>query len=383
MTTTIEAIPLGVYVHVPWCVRKCPYCDFNSHALEGRAPGEDWLARIEADLDSEADVLAGRPLRTVFFGGGTPSLLEPEIIGGVLTALQRRARFADDIEITLEANPGAADAARFAGYRAAGVNRLSIGVQSFDDAMLARLGRVHDAAAARNAIEDARRAGFSRVNVDLMHGLPGQRVAGAVADIDAALALGVDHLSWYQLTIERNTAFHSAPPILPDEDDCAAIEEAGAARIRAAGLSRYEVSAWCRPGEEARHNLGYWTFGDYVGVGPGAHGKISRHAADGLHVERTQRTRAPSHWLEPSAAEARNARRVDAADLPGEFAMGALRLVDGVAWETFAARTGLGEAALRATAAPLVEQGLLRSDRFATTETGLRFLDRVVAAFLA
>ena len=372
--------PLALYVHVPWCVRKCPYCDFNSHALSGDVPAAAWLARIEADLDVEL-AAAERPLTSIFIGGGTPSLLEAPTIEGLLAAVSARFELAPDAEITLEANPGTAEAERFAGYREAGVNRLSIGVQSFDDDALARLGRIHGGAEARRAIDLARAAGFERVNVDLMHGLPGQTAQAALADLDRALDAGIRHLSWYQLTLEPNTVFHSRPPTLPVEDVLAEIEDSGAERLRAAGLGRYEVSAWAEPGDESRHNLNYWRFGDYLGIGPGAHGKLT--GTDGV-VVRTRRTRSPKDWLDVAGgAPARNASTVAPDALPGEFMMNALRLVDGVEPALFEARTGLALARIEGPLGSLRREGLLREDRLATTPLGLRFLDRVVGAFVA
>jgi oxygen-independent coproporphyrinogen-3 oxidase len=375
----MERPPLALYVHVPWCVRKCPYCDFNSHGLTGELPAAAWLARIEAELDAESSAV-DRPLVSVFVGGGTPSLLDAGTIAGLLDAISARFHLAGDAEITLEANPGTAEAERFAGYRAAGVNRLSLGVQSFDDAALARLGRIHGGAEARRAIDLAHGAGFERLNVDLMHGLPGQSVAAALEDLDRALAAGVRHLSWYQLTIEPNTAFHSRPPTLPVEDVLEDIEAEGAARLLDAGLARYEVSAWAEPGEESRHNLNYWSFGDYLGIGPGAHGTLT--GADGT-ILRTRRTRGPKDWLETgNGPPARNAAPVGVDALPGEFMMNALRLIDGVEPALFEARTGRGLGTIREPLRALRDEGLLREDRLATTPLGLRFLDRVVGTFL-
>ena len=374
--------PLSLYVHVPWCVRKCPYCDFNSHTLAGELPEARWLARIEADLDAERDAAAGRPLASLFVGGGTPSLLSPATVAGLLEAVAARFTLAPDAEITLEANPGTAEAERFRGYRAAGVNRLSLGVQSFDDAALARLGRIHGGDEGRRAMDLAAAAGFERVNVDLMHGLPGQTPEAAEADVATALAAGVRHLSWYQLTIEPNTAFHARPPALPGEGILEAIEDRGRRRLADAGLAPYEVSAWAQPGEESRHNLGYWRFGDYLGVGPGAHGKITDGAG---RILRTRRTRAPKDWFGPGAGApppARRATPVLPEALPGEFMMNALRLTDGVDEALFEARTGLPLATVAAPLARLRAEGLLAPDRLAATALGRRFLDRTVAAFL-
>ena len=365
----------GLYVHVPWCVRKCPYCDFNSHEHTGPLPEADYLAALRADLGAEVLRHDPLPFASVFFGGGTPSLMAPATIGAVLERVDALGLLAADAEITLEANPGTFDAARFAGYRAAGVNRLSIGVQSFDDATLHALGRIHDGGAARTAVSAAARL-FDTFNVDLMHGSPGQNRQAAVDDLEHALALGAPHLSWYQLTIERNTAFWRSPPELPDEDTLEAIEQAGFDRLAQAGLARYEVSAFARPGHASRHNLNYWRFGDYLGIGAGAHGKITRGTAD---VLRTRRTRLPSDYL----AEQRPLDTpVAVAELPAEFMLNALRLVDGVPWERFETATGLPLETIAEPVEMLHSRGWLRTDRLATTALGYRFLDTVIQAFV-
>jgi oxygen-independent coproporphyrinogen-3 oxidase len=377
--------PLALYVHVPWCVRKCPYCDFNSHELSGELPVDAYVARALADLDTELDAVDGRPLTSIFVGGGTPSLLPAAAVGELLDGIAARVPLADDAEITLEANPGTAEAMRFADLRAAGVNRLSLGVQSFSDRALAALGRIHDGAEAVAAVERARAGGFERLNIDLMHGLPGQTREEALTDLDRALALGVEHLSWYQLTIEPNTAFHRRPPTLPDEDVLGAIEDEGAERLARAGFERYEVSAWGRNGDRARHNLVYWTFGDYLGIGPGAHGKVSRRHGAGLAVERRRRTRMPADWFEDGGTGAPPkvlTTPVTREALIEEFALNALRLVDGVDPALFEARTGMDAAAIAAPVAALRAEGLMREDRFGVTPLGLRFLDRVVGRFL-
>ncbi len=378
--------PLAVYVHVPWCVRKCPYCDFNSHAQAGELPEAAWLARLADDLADDLDEtpeLAGRTVDSIFFGGGTPSLLSPATLGGALDLLHARLDVDRTAEITLEANPGTTEAARFRGFRSAGFNRLSIGVQSFSDRALAALGRIHDAADARRALAEAAAAGFGRINVDLMHGLPGQTHAEALADLEEGMQRGAGHLSWYQLTIEPNTEFFSRPPLLPLEDILGGIEDAGQAELETAGFARYEVSAWARPGEESRHNLNYWTFGDYLGLGPGAHGKISRTgSARPLAVLRSRRTRAPADWLAKRTGPRARRERIEATALPGEFMLNALRLTNGVDEDLFEARTGLPLERVGPVIAALREEGLLRPDRIATTPMGLRFLDRVVGRFL-
>ncbi|HHI76505.1 MAG TPA: radical SAM family heme chaperone HemW, partial [Gammaproteobacteria bacterium] len=287
-------IPLGLYIHIPWCVRKCPYCDFNSHRAPQALPEADYVDALLRDLAVQAERVAGRTLETVFIGGGTPSLFSGRAIGELLAGAARLLPLAPDAEITLEANPGTAEAGRFADYRAAGVNRLSIGVQSLDDASLRALGRIHDQTQALAAVDMARRAGFDNLNLDLMYGLPRQTPEAALADLEALIGLGPEHLSWYQLTLEPNTLFHHDPPPLPDDDALGEMMDAGLARLSAAGFVQYEISAHARPGRQARHNLNYWRFGDYLGIGAGAHAKLT--GADGT-VRRYARPRHPRDYL--------------------------------------------------------------------------------------
>ncbi len=371
--------PLSLYVHLPWCLRKCPYCDFNSHAVGEALPEAEYIEALLADLDRQVPWIDCRSIETVFIGGGTPSLFSAPAIGRLLEGIADRVRLAADAEITLEANPGAAEAARFAGYRSAGVNRLSIGVQSLDDAALRALGRVHDAAGARRAVTLARAAGFDNLNLDLMYGLPGQEPAAAMADLDAALALAPEHLSWYQLTLEPNTLFHARPPALPDADVVGEIMDAGLERLTAAGFAHYEVSAHARPGRRARHNLNYWTFGDYLGIGAGAHGKLTDTAG---RIRRYSRPRHPRTYLEDPAAVG-SERILSPEELPLEFMMNALRLGDGVPAALFPERTGMPLAAI---ATPLTEaraRGLMVADaaRLAPTALGRRFLDDLLLLF--
>jgi oxygen-independent coproporphyrinogen-3 oxidase len=375
--------PLALYVHVPWCLRKCPYCDFNSHAVDDaqQLPQDAYLDALRADLESVLPQAWGRTVGSVFIGGGTPSLLAGEAVARLLSDLRARLPLAADCEITLEANPGSFEAGRYARYREAGVNRLSIGVQSFDDRMLAALGRVHDGAQARRAIEAAQRS-FDNFNLDLMIGLPGQTAAMAAADIDTALALAPPHLSAYQLTLEPNTVFHKYPPSLPDEDTLARIQETVEARLAGRGYEHYEISAWCLPGRGARHNLNYWTFGDYLGIGAGAHGKLTLSDA----VLRTERFRLPSSYLE-NAAHGRfvaDERAVSDADLVFEFMLNALRLTGGVAAALFGERTGLDPAWLEPGLAIARRRGLLEDDalRIRPTALGLRFLNDLQEIFL-
>jgi len=384
VTSPLDArsIPLALYVHVPWCVRKCPYCDFNSHPLRGALDEERYLAALLADLAADAPLAGGRRVESVFIGGGTPSLVSGGFVGRLLHAVARQPGLAPAAEVTLEANPGTAEAARFRDYRAAGVNRLSIGIQSFADRHLSALGRIHDRAEALAAVDLARAAGFDNLNLDLMHGLPDQRVGEALADLQTALELAPEHLSWYQLTVEPNTAFAATPPPLPDDDRAWEIEEAGLARLAAAGFAHYEVSAHARPGRQCQHNLNYWEFGDYLGIGAGAHGKLTR--SDGA-IERRWKARHPSEYLATAGGKPAGSHRLDPDDLRLEFALNALRLADGVPLHLFTARTGLPITVL----APVLERaralGLLEAapDRLAPTPLGRRFLNQLIGLFAA
>ncbi len=369
--------PLALYVHLPWCVRKCPYCDFNSHALRAEIPQDDYVEALLRDLEYELARARGRRIETVFLGGGTPSLFSPEAIARLVA----RA-LAPDAEITLEANPGSADAGRFAGYRQAGVNRLSIGVQSFDDEKLKALGRIHGRAEALGAIAAARAAGFDNFNLDLMFGLPGQTLEEALADVAQALACAPAHLSVYQLTIEPNTPFHASPPALPDEDRVWEMQSRIEQPLAAAGYVHYEVSAYARPGRECRHNLNYWSFGDYLGIGAGAHGKLS----DAGGVVRRWKLKHPKDYLAQAgtAAAVGGEQRLTDEDLAMEFMMNALRLTGGFPAALFEQRTGLAlvqvERALRESErAGLVQR---RSGMIAPTETGRRFLNDLLLQFL-
>ncbi len=359
-------------------MRKCPYCDFNSHEPAGDIPESAYLKALLADLESELEGVRGRALVSIFFGGGTPSLMSPATIAAVLDAAERRIGFADDIEITLEANPGTVEQKRFAGFRAAGVNRLSIGIQSFDNRHLQRLGRIHDRAAAIAAVDAARDAGFDNFNLDLMHGLPDQSPDQALADLALARQLGPTHLSWYQLTIEPNTVFHKHPPELPDDEVLADIQAAGEALLGQAGYHQYEVSAWTTPGRESRHNLNYWRFGDYLGIGAGAHGKIT----DGNAILRTSKTRAPADYLARQGNWRASHGAIDATELPMEFMMNVLRLVEGVPARLYPERTGLDFAGLERRWQQLAARGLVREpgERLATTPLGFRHLNSVLVA---
>lgn len=393
--------PLSLYIHIPWCVQKCPYCDFNSHGLDrlktatdtpGEAtlkdaglPEQTYVEALLRDLDADLAGAQGRPLASIFFGGGTPSLFSPKAINDILKGVQQRIPFADDIEITLEANPGTVEQARFEGYRRAGVNRLSIGIQSFDPEQLKRLGRIHNNLDAIRAAESARKAGFTRFNLDLMHGLPEQTDAEALQDLQQAIALQPDHLSWYQLTLEPNTAFYQAPPILPDDDTLWEIQQAGQKLIAKAGYQQYEVSAYAKPGSEARHNLNYWQFGDYLGIGAGAHGKVTWPTADGgLEVVRTSKHRHPKQYLKALDYTSQRTQ-LKSEELPLEFLMNALRLKQGVDESLYPQRTGLKLSSLSPELEKLQQMGLMETDtgRLKTTAEGFTYLNAVLEAFLA
>lgn len=372
--------PLALYVHWPWCVRKCPYCDFNSHEARGAIPEAAYITALIADLESALPSIWGRRVSSVFFGGGTPSLMSPQGFDALLTAIGTRAMLMPDAEVTLEANPGTVEAARFAAYRDAGANRISLGIQSFDDAKLAALGRIHDSREAREAIEIAL-AHFDNVNLDLMYALPGQTLAEAEKDIDTLLSFGTPHLSCYQLTLEPNTAFAHDPPAVPDSDLAADMQDMVEDKLGAAGYEHYETSAFARRGRRCRHNLNYWQFGDYLGIGAGAHGKLS--AAD--RIWREARTRHPNAYLEGAGSAAIvEVREVGARELPFEFMMNALRLCDGVDTALFAERTGLPLESIEPRLIAARERGLIEvaHARIRPTRSGQRFLNDLLQMFL-
>lgn len=381
--------PLALYLHVPWCLRKCPYCDFNSHEIAGGGGRPDaalqaqYVAALIADLEASLPLVWGRPVQSVFIGGGTPSLLEPDMVDRLLAAVRARLPLAPGCEVTLEANPGTFERERFAAFRAAGVTRLSIGVQSFDDAALAAIGRVHDAAQARAAVEEAARA-FDTFNIDLMYALPGQDLAALARELNNALAFAPPHLSIYHLSLEPNTRFASAPPAgLPDDDLASDMLDLIAERTAASGLARYEVSAFARPGHRCVHNLNYWHFGDYLGLGAGAHGKLSFAE----RILRQVRWREPQAYIEHALAgnAVSNEHEVGAAELPFEFMLNALRLKDGFEPALFAQRTGLAPTALEPGLAQALERGLLehRDGRLAPSVRGFDFLSDLQQLFLA
>ncbi|MGN6120674.1 MAG: radical SAM family heme chaperone HemW [Rhodanobacter sp.] len=386
---SIVAPPLSLYVHMPWCVKKCPYCDFNSHGLRSEPPPyADYIDHLLADLDADradfAAALEGRAVISVFFGGGTPSLFAPELIARLLDGVRERLPLADDAEVTLETNPGTVEHGRFDGYLAAGVNRISFGVQSFDDDKLKRLGRIHSAGEAEVAVKSAQDAGYANINLDLMYALPKQELDGALADVERAIALGPTHISHYQLTLEPNTVFAANPPPLPDDDHAWAMQEACETRLAEAGYGQYEISAYAQPGRRCAHNLNYWRFGDYLGIGAGAHGKLSDAGSNQIH--RRWKTRGPRAYMgEPGGAGRIGGDQVVApAELPFEYMLNALRLIDGVPMADFPARTGLVPETIAAALAAARDRGWLHGDaqRLQTTALGQRFLNDVIASFL-
>ncbi len=383
--TPSGSIPLSLYIHLPWCERKCPYCDFNSHTGFTSEQEVQYIDAVLSDLDSQLEWVAGREVASIFIGGGTPSLFSERAIYDLLNGVSKRVELASNAEITLESNPGSAERDQFLGYRRAGINRLSIGVQSFDDTALGHLGRIHSGDDARRALHCADVAGFNRWNIDLMHGLPDQTVTGASADIVEAVRLSAGHVSWYQLTIERNTKFWSNPPALPDEATLADIQAEGEQLLTKAGFSQYEVSAFCRAGEACQHNINYWAFGDYIGLGAGAHGKVTLESGQ---IIRTQRTRLPEDYLRESQLlrmPPPPQTPVAPDQLTVEFAMNALRLRQGAPVDAFTSRTGLAPSVLIEAASEAISKGWIKHPNegtFVTTPLGYQFLDTVIASFL-
>jgi oxygen-independent coproporphyrinogen-3 oxidase len=373
--------PLSLYVHVPWCLRKCPYCDFNSHEARGELPEGEYVDALVADLEASLPKIYGRRLHTIFIGGGTPSLFSAAAIDRLLVAVRTRVPVDPEAEITLEANPGTFEAEKFRGFRAAGVNRLSLGVQSFDDRRLAAIGRVHGADEARRALDMAL-ATFPTVNADIMYGLPGETVEGALDDVREAIDRGVPHVSAYHLTLEPDTHFHRFPPQLPAEDESADMQDGIEAMLAAAGYGHYETSAFARPGQRARHNLNYWTFGDYLGLGAGAHGKISFRD----RILREVRERKPQGYLRAAVEGGAvwESREVGEEELPFEFMLNALRLVEGFPVTLFTERTGLPLSVVEPQLARAEAAGLIERDhaRIAPSPRGRRFLNDLLETFL-
>ncbi len=373
--------PLALYIHLPWCERKCPYCDFNSHEFVA-LPEDAYIDALLRDLEADLPLVAGRTVTTLFIGGGTPSLFFGAAIRRLLAGVAARIELAPDVEATMEANPGSVEAGRFAAFRAAGINRLSLGIQSFSDAHLAALGRIHDADQAHRAVEVARATGFDSINLDLMHGLPGQGEDDAAADLAAAIAHAPQHISWYQLTIEPNTAFFKRPPALPVEDALAGIQARGEQLLADNDYAQYEVSAYARGNAQCRHNLNYWRFGDYLGIGAGAHGKLTLGSGE---VRRYHKRRQPPQYLAAAGNEFRAGDRLLAPDdLVAEFMLNALRLNAGFDTALFAARTGCDFDDVAHTIENLCARELLewQGDSVRTTQLGRAFLNDVLMAFL-
>ena len=377
--------PLSLYVHTPWCVHKCPYCDFNSHELRGELDSQAYIDALLRDLDYAVDSNVGqRPLQSIFIGGGTPSLLPAACYAELLDGIARRLPLADDIEITLEANPGSVEATRFRGYREAGINRLSLGIQSFNDDKLRQLGRIHDSDQARHAIEIARAAGFENVNLDLMFGLPEQTPAQALADLQTAIEQHPVHVSWYQLTLEPNTIFYKQPPVLPDDDAVAAMQEAGQALLVRHGYEQYEISAYAQSGRRCRHNMNYWQFGDYLGIGAGAHAKMTDPVSG--TIRRQARHRVPAAYMQHAGSRAAVSedRVLDVADTVFEFMLNALRLNDGIPVALFQQRTGLAPTMIRDQLQEAHQRQLLEDDDtyLRPTAQGRLFLNDLIGLFL-
>jgi putative oxygen-independent coproporphyrinogen III oxidase len=377
---------LALYVHMPWCVRKCPYCDFNSHQLKSGQPDATYIDALIRDFDIEAPRVKGRRVDSVFFGGGTPSLFQPEEFARLIRALKERIDFAEDVEITMEANPGTVERGRFSGYAGAGVNRVSLGAQSFDARALKVLGRIHSADDTHRAVEEIKTAGLKNFNLDLMYALPGQTLEEALDDVRVASSLQPTHISYYQLTLEPGTVFHARPPVLPDEEAAWQIQLAGQTMLAEAGYAQYEVSAYAKDGARCRHNLNYWLFGDYVGIGAGAHGKVSLELPH--KILRTVKPKQPREYqdrIERATLSVGDGAYVSREDLPFEFMLNALRLNDGFHGADYEARTGLGlefleEKLMRAQGRGLLEP---KPDGWRPTELGRRFLNDLQAGFLA
>ncbi|MFB9887817.1 radical SAM family heme chaperone HemW [Balneatrix alpica] len=377
----LQLPPLSLYIHIPWCVRKCPYCDFNSHAQRDELPEQAYVQRLLADLEAELAGAQGRPLSSIFIGGGTPSLFSAQAIQQLLDGVRARISLQPGCEITMEANPGTFEQARFAGYAEAGVNRLSVGVQSLNAEHLQALGRIHNPEEALAALACLPQLGIDNFNVDLMHGLPGQTIEQALTDLRQALALAPPHLSWYQLTIEPNTEFYSRPPRLPEDETLWDIQEQGHALLEAAGYRQYETSAYAK-GRQAQHNLNYWQFGDYLGIGAGAHGKVTW--LNQGRIERRWKTRMPQHYLDPARLLVAGSQEVTAEELPFEFMMNALRLVEGVPRKWFEQRTGLSLSVLSTQVELGQNRQLLEMNGavFKPTPLGRRYLNDLLELFI-
>lgn len=378
-----EPLPLSLYIHIPWCVRKCPYCDFNSHEIKQYIPETAYIDALIEELDSRMHLVYQRPIKSIFFGGGTPSLFSAQAIERILSSVAKRMHLPPDVEITLEANPGTIEHARFSGFHTAGINRLSLGIQSFHDDKLKTLGRIHDSAQAKKAVQIARNAGFQNFNLDIMYGLPQQNISEVKQDIAMALSFAPTHFSWYQLTIEPNTVFYRQTPAMPSEDITWDMQLAGLELIREAGFHQYEVSAYSEPKKECRHNYNYWEFGDYLGIGAGAHSKITDHQTG--TVMRFAQVRHPKDYLDANKRQPLNINAVRESDLPFEFMLNALRLTQGVTMDQFIRHTGLTRESIASTLSLAQARGLMTIDneRLCVTDLGMKFLNDVTAMFLS
>lgn len=374
--------PLSLYVHIPWCVQKCPYCDFNSHALKQEVPESTYVGHLLDDLSQDLDYVQGRKLSTIFIGGGTPSLFSAQAIDQLLQGIKARIPFADDIEITMEANPGTVEAERFIGYRQAGVNRISIGVQSFQKAHLSVLGRIHNACEAQNAAKLAATIGLNTFNLDLMHGLPKQSVANAMDDLSQAIALNPPHLSWYQLTIEPNTLFYSKPPKLPEDELLWDIQEQGHKLLSAHGYQQYEVSAYAKPGQQCRHNLNYWRFGDYLGIGCEAHGKITLPEEN--KIIRTTKVKHPKGYMDLTKPYLNNCWTVEKDDQAFEYFMNRLRLLEAFDKDELIRYTALTHQDVAQAIARAVDNGLMTDNdgQWQVTSKGTLYLNELLEWFV-
>lgn len=382
----LQLPPLALYIHIPWCIQKCPYCDFNSHAVKQGIPEQEYIAHLLADLAQDAALVKGRSISSIFIGGGTPSVFSAAGISQILTGVKQQLQCDADMEVTMEANPGSIEAERFAGYVAGGVTRFSIGVQSFQTAQLQALGRIHDSTEAINAARLAQQLlnsqGLQSFNLDLMHGLPQQDIAAALADLRQAIDLAPPHLSWYQLTIEPNTAFASRPPLLPADDTLWDIQQQGLALLQQHGYQQYEISAYARPGQQCRHNLNYWRYGDYLGIGCGAHGKITLPARNA--ILRTVKIKHPKGYMDISRGYMDSREQVDADDRPFEFFMNRFRLLEPCPIADFTAYTGLPLSCISSAIAAAEQKGLLTvsDSHWQVTELGARYLNDLLSLFI-
>lgn len=379
---SLQLPPLSLYIHIPWCIQKCPYCDFNSHAVKQGIPEQEYIAHLLADLRQDLPLVLGRPLHSIFIGGGTPSVFSAAGIKQILDGVKNELAVSADLEVTMEANPGTFEAERFTGYVAAGVTRFSIGVQTFQAAQLTALGRIHNAAEAVNAAKLAATLPLKSFNLDLMHGLPGQSVDNALADLATAIRLNPPHLSWYQLTIEPNTAFASKPPVLPDDDILWDIQQQGAALLSAAGYQQYETSAYSKPEQQCQHNLNYWRYGDYLGIGCGAHGKITLPSRNA--ILRTVKIKHPKGYMDLSRGYLDEKQQVEAEDRPFEFFMNRFRLLEPCPTQDFSAFTGLPLSTIAEPISQALDKALLvqQPDSWQITPKGARYLNDLLTLFI-